>query len=92
MARGEAQHREGPEHLRTLYRSLWTLEPASRAFTDACGALQGGPGGPQRSERFGSRSLKAKPRQSLGCEMFVGINSCEGKEGEAGLDRGRSQR
>lgn len=49
MARGEAQHREGPERLRTLYRSLWTLDPASRAFADACGALQGGPGGPQQS-------------------------------------------
>ena len=46
----------------------------------------------EQSQLFGSRSLKAKPRQSLGCEMFIGINICEGKEGEAGLDRGRSQR
>ena len=43
------------------------------------------------SELFRSCSLKVKPRQSLGCKIFIGINICEGKEEEAGLDRGRRQ-
>lgn len=64
----------------SLHRCMWSATGRTRRASA------------EWSERFGSRSLKAKPRQSLGCEMFVGINSCEGKEGEAGLDRGRSQR
>lgn len=34
------------------------------------------------NELFSSRSLKAKPRQSLGCEMFIGITAVRGRRGK----------